>query len=866
MGIGFMNPARRLNSRRSRGAARWAMFALGAWGLLGVSGCALQADVMEMSMDVDNIRDLQAKLEQQLAEASTSADKMRALKVRVETLEDHIRQGVGAELEAKVGVELKAVERARKDMMKDALANDRRLNEAETFFIERVKSVSSRQQGLDLRMADLEAQVDSVFRGRAADAEDSARRVAAAEKAATGAVRDLAWVDDRFTAMTDRLALLEGKLRDRAKDGRVNPADTEGLWERLELQGEELKLLRGQLNEALARLEVEKVRDEIGRMERHLAESLQNLEVSVAERTGAQTAEAQGRDEALLGKIKALDGAVSQRLMLMEQRLDEATAQAAQGGPEGQETNQKVDQLAGAVTRKITQMDQRIEELSQQAAQGTGGDVNQALVADLAATKVALEQRLAALESGPDPAFVADLSRRLDALENRPIMTLPEGTDNAQVGELVAGQVQSQLAMLEASLGGRLARLEAMAAEAPAPGAAVDPALLADIDQRMGAIETRLKTRQQNAIPAQVVELVAGQVTMLEAAIDERFTHLAQEKAAEDAVAPEAVTDLRERLAAMEAQLERPRESALPAQVVELVAGQVAVLEQEIQDRLNAAVTQAGFASESGTATWTALSRRVAEVEARLAAAEAGPVESQVPQQVVELVSAQVSMLEQEIDQRLSDANRKAIQAGEAGAETWTQLSGRVAALEAGQQTASAGPSSDVVFGLVAGQVAALEADMVVRMEATARAAAEDAALKVQAEAPAQVADTAPDVEALIKRVEALEQALKARDRETSKSETSDIERRLGALEGAGPDPALADGLNAIGERIGTLEGELKIPNPELANGIAQVSDRLETVALRIDTLEATQVTDTVELRARFDALAQALSQLNSAP
>ncbi len=409
---------------------------------LAVSGCALQADVMEIGLDMEEIQDLQRKLEGQLAKAEESAETVRAMRVRMDTVEEKLSEGISPELETRINVGLRTMERTQRQLTAARVQVEERLNEAEKFFVEQVKSVSGKQSDVDARVAAMEARLGAALRNQRSDAPASSEKPVADDP-------DLQWLDERLTQLTNKITSVERMSEDTVrqleapKEAPVDP--------RVDLLATEVRALKKQLSEGGGALTPEQLSLLTDRLEPRVAA----LEKMSAEQ-GEKAAEAQQK------RLDQIAEAVDLRLAQLEQK------QAAEAQPVGQLAARlaQQEQVLGALNQRISELSATME--------GTTGPT--------AVQLVQLAQRVDGMEQ-QNQAELAQIKATLQPLVEK---IGPDGPSSGEAAALAG--LSGQMELLAASLDERLLRLERAAT-----ASASQQQVAAQVDARFQELEPRLQ-------------------------------------------------------------------------------------------------------------------------------------------------------------------------------------------------------------------------------------------------------------------------------------------------------------------------------------------------------------------------------------
>ncbi len=422
---------------------RLALVLFSGWVL---SGCALQSDVMEIDLDVEAIQDLQRKLETQLTHADEAAETVRAMRVRMDTVEDKLKEGMNPELETRVNVGLRTLERSQRQLTAARVQVEDRLSEAETFFVGQVQEVSAKQSGVEERVSTMESRLGGALRKQAIE---KAASKDPADDPYGEWLNTWQWLDERITRLADNVGDLE--------------RHTEDAITRMDAPQEQVK------DPQIDALEVQ----------------VKALQAKLSGGSGALTP----------AQVAALTGTLEPRITALEKQTVEQTASA-------EKLQQKrLDQIAEAVDLRLAQLEQKQSNQAQPMAA-----VGQR-VARQDQVLVALDQRMttlaAAMEgaAGPTAAQLVQLSQRMDGLEqtNQVELTQLKGTLNSVVakvgpdapsgGEAAAlAGLSGQMELLAASLDARLARLEQAAG-----GSASQQQVVTHVDGRFQELEPRFQ-------------------------------------------------------------------------------------------------------------------------------------------------------------------------------------------------------------------------------------------------------------------------------------------------------------------------------------------------------------------------------------
>ncbi|MFQ5509977.1 MAG: hypothetical protein ACE5FN_11680, partial [Leptospirillia bacterium] len=356
-----------------RSARGWLPVALIVW--LGATGCAMQSEMMELNTDMEDVQKLQARLEEGLGEATQATETVRALSIRLEELEKKTQLGTGSGLNARIASGLKEidVELVRLKQERDSL--ERRMEEAESFFVERLQGVSGRQQGVESRVAALESNLGERDQNldewrQALNAEQEKRlqqaeaRAADAETRAAAASGQLEQLKGQVTLLVDRLAELET---------RATEADRIAAQER----ENGLQLARADISALTDRLmELEQARQAEERLSEEDSAQLAARLASIEQQNIAALEER----AAVRQKMDADNIAIADRLTELE-KVREAQASLS-------------DENIGKLTGQLASIQQRIEQQQDVAASEERAAVRQKMDAD----NIAIADRLTELE------------------------------------------------------------------------------------------------------------------------------------------------------------------------------------------------------------------------------------------------------------------------------------------------------------------------------------------------------------------------------------------------------------------------------------------------------------------------------------
>ncbi|MBI5136416.1 MAG: hypothetical protein HZA24_03660 [Nitrospirae bacterium] len=610
--------------------------------LVALSGCALQSDVVELGANVEEIQDLQKKLERQLAEAEEATETVRAMRVRMDTVEEKLREGVSPELESRITLGLKSLERAQKDLQEERKLTADRLGEAEKFFVGRVQEVSADQQDVMDRVAIVEARLGTALRAQQA-----------APAAPGGGVRQpgddpyLQWIDERLGQLTGKIHKLE-------KDARQAAEATPAPDARVDELAKTVEALKSQVGAAGASADLAETKAELIRRiaaleaantargaegERRIDQIAETVDVRLArmeQQQGEQGKPVSELQQNLARQEQTL-AALDQRLAALGTALDSATGPTAANLVQ---LAQRVDVLQQGAQTEIAQLKAGMQTLAQRVGPGVGPNAAEAAaLADMSGQvellAAALDQRIGRLEAGSPPGggragatqappelaervarqeeALQHLERRLAAVQTDPqvaflndrMETLASGVDQrlavleqrapGSAGD--AGQVaglSGQLAMLEATLDQRIQRLEQGAGAEPQTAALADR--LARQEQTLDALDRRLAAVQTD--PQQA--FVEARIDELSRRVDARLGELSEaiakgpQPAQPDSA---ALADMSGQVALLEASL----------------ADRIAHLEQRVQERPAAPAPDAA----SGTAV-AAMGERFDQLAGRL--------------------------------------------------------------------------------------------------------------------------------------------------------------------------------------------------------------------------------------------------------
>ncbi len=598
---------------------------------LSVSGCALQADVMEIGLDMEEIQDLQRKLEGQLAKAEESAETVRAMRVRMDTVEEKLKEGINPELETRINVGLRTMERTQRQLTAARVQVEERLNEAEKFFVEQVKSVSGKQAEVDSRVASMEARLGAALRGqRSAPASGSSEKAAANDPY-------LKWLDDRLTQLTKKISSVEQMSEDTVrkleapKEAPVDP--------RVDMLMTEVRALKKQVAEGGGALTPQQISLLTERLEPRVAA----LEKLSAEKSAAA-------DELQQKRLDQIAEAVDLRLAQLEEQQNTQT--------------QPVNQLATRLAQQeqaLSSLDQRIAELSA-TMEGTTGPT--------AAQLVQLAQRV----DGMELRTQNELARIKETLQPLVEKIGPGGPSSGEAAALAG--LSGQMELLAASLDERLLRLERAATVS-----ASQQQVAAHVDARFQELEPRLQK-------------ISDRMALLEQTQMADMAELSQqvvatrgkggEKPSDAAATPQVLEQLsRQQQAIM--LLERRLAAVQTDPQVAFLTEQVENLSRKLDEQAKRADGQpAGTASQPDAELLARLERQEAlmnRMEQRLTALQADPQSA--------FLTDRVESLSRDVDARLAEleartrAAEKPQSTRQADTAALAGMSGQMALLEA---------------------------------------------------------------------------------------------------------------------------------------------------------------------------------------
>lgn len=632
---------------KCRSIMRLSCCAVALGGLL-TSGCALQSDVFELGLDVKKIKELQDRLEQQLVESAEATETVRAMRVRMETVENKLREGVNPELEARISVGLKSLERERKQLAQERDAAKERLRESETFFVGRVQAVSAQQQGLSSRLIDIEGQVSALYDARSRDRAAEVARLESVEKRAIAAVQGLEWADAQLNNLDARLDLLENRDSNSTETTRM----AQNLIERLDAQSEEIATLRQQVAQAKNSLEVATV-----------AEQLNQLKATVERRMALVNAGAAADGDGDTVPASAL-GLLTGQLDELASELGSRVARVEALQSQMSSTSRSNLELAAQVAKHQRELDQ----LQATVSDGSGG-----------AGSVLVENRLAELESNVDLRMDL-LNDQLQSLAGREqlegrLVAMQEELDDRlgraeQRGVEVAAlaEVADQLSFRIDEIDRDLGRLDAQGADPDDPLRTQLAGLARRLDQVTLELNERLDEVAQSAREDGPVDSVAsGRLELVESALDERLARLenAQNLFAEGELRDQALAD---RLRAQEllvARLNEQSQTGGEDPSLSLLRDELRGLTHEMGQRMTVLEARAGVLNPTtgkpvtDNAMVVGLAGRVEqleqEVEERLGRVEQVSGGSGV----MSLLVDQVAQLEGRVDQGMSELEDK---------------------------------------------------------------------------------------------------------------------------------------------------------------------------------------------------------------
>lgn|GEM_PF-2462825 len=502
--------------------------ALCLWAL-GTTGCALQSEMMEMETDVTRIKTLQHDLEKGVADAKEAAESMRAVGFRLEAVEAKLKAGMDPQLQGRIDQGLKALDGALDDLARERKATEARLKEAETFFVDRLEQVSSREQGLSNRVAALEESGTSPTRRAAradAAAEVSVLRAKLAEQAEA-----LDAMQGEFGLLTDRVAQVAAARA--AKPGAAPPDAVQALEARL-------AAVEARTGEAVAG-------------QQRLADQVALLADRLAAPAPGAAAPAGPDLTALEARLKALeerDAARAEAARRGDERLVSVVDRMAElGTAQGQADKARAAdaEAAAALATRVAALEAARTEaaatratVSEQAAKELAGRLTalERADAEAARSRAALGEQVrnaaAALEAvtaqaGQAAGAATATAARLDALEQG-------GAESARARDRLAERMSAldgRLAALEkGDLDTRMARLEGAGGQIQRLGELTDQLALlgSQVTERLDAQASdfaRLAARIDRA--EQGVEGFQEAPPEWGAALDKKVTFLADE-------------------------------------------------------------------------------------------------------------------------------------------------------------------------------------------------------------------------------------------------------------------------------------------------------------------------------------------------
>jgi chromosome segregation ATPase len=493
--------------------------------VLALGGCALQSEVMEIDEEMGAVQALQKELERGIADANEAAETMRAIGVRMAAVEDRLKAEVRPELEARITKGMDDLERALEAVARSREANEARIREAETFFVERLEKLSSRQQALSTRITAMEAEgAPSSPRARAARAE-----LTADLETLRGKVREsseaLVRVQEQFNLLTDTVAgLAESQQLARQQRAGV----TEQAAERLDLR---LSNLEARAADAAAGQE--RLAQEIGLLTDRLAA------LSTAKDEAAQQNAALANDAAaaLAARLDALERSEAERAKREAERAAAAQAQARAQAEANTRLAARLDELTArtdALAAARTQAEAERAALSEDAAGQLAAQMDALRAQDAAGVQArqrlqeqvtGLADRLAGLSAGQAAdqaeraALSADAAGRLEAR-----VAAVEAANARAADRTAALERQDNAAAAERQ---QLALQVSAAADAASRPPQAVQAALADLDRRVAEMEGGSGRIQRLAELTDQLGVLGSQVTERLDAQASDFTRLA---------------------------------------------------------------------------------------------------------------------------------------------------------------------------------------------------------------------------------------------------------------------------------------------------------------------------------------------------
>jgi hypothetical protein len=668
-----------------------------------LSGCALQADVMELGTNMEEVEGLQRKLETQLEDAEEAIESVHAMRVRMETVEEKLSEGVSPELEARINVGLKTMERALRQLADERSRTGDRLDEAETFFIGEVKRVSARQKRSEDGVAAMEARL-----GSALSAQSSGRSPATAS--APGDDPYLQWLDERLSGLSDHVRELR-----RVQEETTQPAPEEEkilLDPRVEELSKSVATLQAQLAEKadaqgvgpdgetlekrISALESQGISDANEAVQRRMDQIAEATDVRLSQMTEQQLAQAQP-----LLEVKQHQARQDQVLTLLDQRFQELSSNmAGTAGPTAAlmvKLAQRVDAMEAATTTELQGLQTSMRRVE---AGGVGRSPGETaalagLSGQMELLAASLDERIMRLEQGNQVAPVvsgdSQLYDRIATME--PVLT--------RLDDRLLAAEQAQMADMT-ELREQLAKLSIAAARSPQSGAVPS-----------GETVARLE-RQEQLIANLERRLAALQTDPQVAFLTDRFETLS--------------SSLGQRLDSLEQGTgSAPVRGGDPAGIASL-SGQVSLLEASLTDRMERLEKQASQAPREVSQADPELAGKLLRQEEAL---------SRLAQRVAALQEdPKNAFLAEQVERVASDLNERMAELSEQVEETQSR------------QTSQMGPDPAAMAGL-SGQMALLEANLGSRMGRL-----EKGVRTQQAAAKSAAADDG--IDKLIKRFDAL--------------------------------------------------------------------------------------------------------------
>jgi chromosome segregation ATPase len=526
--------------------------------VLALGGCALQSEVMEIDEEMGAIKALQKELEKGIADANEAAETMRAIGVRMAAVEDRLKAEVRPELEARITKGMDDLDRALEGVTQAREANEARIREAETFFVERLEKLSSRQQALSTRITAMEAEgAPSSPRARAARAELTADLETLRTKVGESS-EALARVQEQFSLLTDTVAgLAESQQLARQQRAGV----TEQAAERLDLR---LSNLEARAADAAAGQE--RLAQEIG----GLTDRLAALSTAREEAARKDAALANDAAAALAARLDALERSEAERARSEAERAKTEAERAKTEAERAAQAQARARAQAEANARLAARLDELAARTDALAAARTRAEAERAVLSEDAAGQLATQMDALKARDAAGAQARQRLQEQVTGLADR-LAALSAGqaadqAERAALSEDAAGRLEARVAAVEA------ANAQAAADRGKLVGQ------IGDVVDRLAAVTT---AQQQAADRAAALERQDN------AAAAERQQLALQVSAAADAASrpPEgvrtALADLERRVAEMEGGSGRIQRLAE-------LTDQLGVLGSQVTERLDA--------------------------------------------------------------------------------------------------------------------------------------------------------------------------------------------------------------------------------------------------------------------------------------